>query len=188
MTIYLRCFAYWCWYHEQLPSVGFALVCLAFGYIAIGIQQVTAETLFSQYSSIFVFPKMMNIGILLQALGWFILFSHIHLQSRIINWIAQHVFGIYLITEFVPIRDFISKSLFNYGPYYGDRIMSIAYPIAVTLLICVVCILLATLQSIVFKLTIDQHQGYWFELFWNWCQGLLTKADNLSNNRRGMLQ
>lgn len=66
--------------------------------------------------------------------------------------------------------------------------MSIAYPIAVTLLICVVCILLATLQSIVFKLTIDQHQGYWFELFWNWCQGLLTKADNLSNNRRGMLQ
>ncbi|WEV63895.1 acyltransferase [Bifidobacterium sp. ESL0732] len=169
LVCYLR------WYHEQLPSLGIGLACLAFGYLVIGIQEATADTVFSQNPSVFIFPKMMNLGILVQAFGWFVLFSHMHFQSRIINWIASHVFAIYLITEFVPIRDWIWRSVFDYGPYYQSRIMAIVYPIAVVLLICVVCILLDVIKSAIFKLTIDRHKGRWFEAIWNWTAQKIAK-------------
>lgn len=105
-------------------------------------------------------------GILAETFGWFTLASHLHFSSRFVNWIASHVFAIYLITEFIPVRNWLWGSIFDYGPYYHG-LMSILYPITVTLFVCVACILLDIVKSTVFKITVDRHEGHRFELLWS---------------------
>lgn len=165
------------WYHEQLPSNWIGLACLIFGYAIIGVQEATATTVFPQTASAFIFPKMLNLGILVQAFGWFILFSHLHFHSKIINWIASHVFAIYLITEFVPIRDWIWGTVFNYEPYYHSRVMSIFYPIGVVLFLCIVCVLLDVVKSVIFKFTVDRNKGQWFDLIWDHATKFLNRKN-----------
>ncbi|WEV72345.1 acyltransferase [Bifidobacterium sp. ESL0790] len=165
------------WYHEQLSSVWTGFGCLVLGYLVIGLQDLTAYTAFPQTPFNAIFPKMLNLGILVQAFGWFILFSHLHFHSKIINWTASHVFAIYLITEFVPIRDWLWKSMFDYEPYYRSRIMCALYPIGVVLLVCIVCILLDVVKSVIFKLTVDRNKGHWFELAWNHASEFLNKRN-----------
>jgi surface polysaccharide O-acyltransferase-like enzyme len=161
LVCYLR------WYHAQLPSMPWALFFIVFGYLIIGIQQISPSSINPQSPWLFIYPKMLNLGILVQAFGWFAFFSHLHFHSRFINWVASHVFAIYLITEFVPIRDWLWGTMFNYEPYYHSRLMSIVYPIAVVLLIFIICILLDIVKSVIFRFTVDRHKGGWFEFAWN---------------------
>ncbi|WEV46579.1 acyltransferase [Bifidobacterium sp. ESL0690] len=144
------------WYRCEPAKPLIGVICLAMGYFIIGVEAYFG---FQVY-------EMMDMGILLETLGWFILFSKLRFSSRFVNWIASHVFAIYLITEFIPIRQWLWGTIFDYGPYYHG-LASIFYPIAVTLLISAICILFDIAKSAIFKLTVDRNKGHWFELLWS---------------------
>ncbi|WEV69546.1 hypothetical protein OZX73_01235 [Bifidobacterium sp. ESL0775] len=161
------------WYHEQFPNILTGLACLVVGYAIVGLE---AHAGFQIY-------EMMDLGILVETFGWFTLASHLHFSSRFINWIASHVFAIYLITEFIPIRNWLWGTIFDYGPYYHG-LMSMIYPITVTLFISIICILLDIMKSAIFKLTIDHRKGHWFELLWT----KIYKASETSNTAQSRKQ
>ncbi|MDF7665582.1 acyltransferase [Bifidobacterium sp. ESL0745] len=116
-----------------------------------------------------------DIGVLCESFGWFVIFNNLQFRSKSINFLASHVFAIYLITEFPGLRMSIWTHVLKPVSFlYGSWWMLLYGLLAVTV-ICFICIGLDTIKSFLFKFIFDRNPERWFEILWNKTNSLLSK-------------
>lgn len=149
--------AYMRWYTDIFHETYLAPICLVLGYGGSVFHSVTGyHELTGTY----------NLAILLEALGWFILFFNFSFSSKTVNFLASHVFAVYLITEFPGLR----MPLWRFVMYFIRPLSTTVWaPVAAALSIFViglVCIVLDVVRNRIFSVTVDRNPGSWFKSLW----------------------
>lgn len=80
--------------------------------------------------------------VLLTSIFIFSYFKNSHFNSRIINYIAGSMFGVYLIHEDSFIRPFIWQNIFSSKVYAGSGIKYLLAGLLFSLIVFIICILI----------------------------------------------
>lgn len=120
-------------------------------------------------------PAICNPATVLESLGLFILFNNLHFSNRAIDIIASHTFSIYLISDFPHIREYLWQRLFILQPYVSTP-WAVPYAFAVSLAVYACCIILDSVRSTLFSMTVDRNKGHWFDLAYARYEPLISKA------------
>lgn len=139
--------------------------------IVIGFSFFILYTAASAYLSLFGY----NVGIyiagdwkppvIMIGFGLFLLFSRITIHSQIINRIAQAAFGVYLITDYGASENLLWKRWFNLE-YFYQKPFAILQILSILLVIYIACTLIDFVRQGLFAITVNRHQGRWFNLLW----------------------
>ncbi len=100
-----------------------------------------------------IFGRFDNPLVICAAVSLFLFFREINFKSRIVNSIAGTTFGIYMIHEFPPVRDFIWRKLFDLNGNYHGIFANKTYVIklyGIMLLVFVGCMLLEYARQFLF--------------------------------------
>jgi hypothetical protein len=105
MVILFVVITYIRWY-LKIPKILIGTLFLVIGLFVSFIQT---------YTGYIIFESSLNIATLLKAAGIFILFAHLNISSKLINRLASYTLGIYLISDYQPVRDPYGKesSIYN---------------------------------------------------------------------------
>lgn len=146
------------WQAWLLIIIGFAFFCL-----------YTSLSVYKAKQGIFMDIYIVNdwkMPVMMIGFGMFLLFQRITFHSRIINRIAQSAFAVYLITDYEASEKLLWTRLFNLQDLVALR-HAIPRILLILLAIYVICTLLDFVRQALFALTIDRHQGRWFNHLWN---------------------
>lgn len=91
---------------------------------------------------------------------------------RVINRIAQSAFGVYLITDYGASENLLWRQWFNLEFLY-HRPFAILQILGILLAIYIICTLMDFIRQGIFAITIDKHQGRWFNRLWD---GVLARV------------
>lgn len=100
----------------------------------------------------FAYNSIFNI---IGAVCLFLVFSKLKISSNIVNMIAKHTFGIYIIhvNSFIAVH--IWKDLFNSDKYYPSKWFIVNWLISI-ITVFLVCLIIDIIRSKLFENTIDK--------------------------------
>ena len=113
-----------------------------------------------------------TLPVIMIGFGMFLLFERITIHSRVINRIAQSAFGVYLITDYGASENLLWRQWFNLEFLY-HRPFAILQILGILLAIYIICTLMDFIRQGIFAITIDKHQGRWFNRLWD---GVLARV------------
>lgn len=110
-------------------------------------------------------------------LAMFVLFERHEFHNRAVNAVAASTFGVYLISEYPTVRQWIwSNPWLDFGGLYRSP----AAFVLIVLSVCAVfagCVVLDVVRRLLFRTTIDRRRGRWFDLLWEHLRRKLRHAD-----------
>lgn len=140
--------------------------------IGLGCVFFILYTLVSAFLSLFGYQVGIYIAgdwklpVIMIGFGLFLLFSRITIHSRIINRIAQAAFGVYLITDYGASEKLLWQRWFNLE-YLYQKPFAILQILGILLTIYIICTLIDFARQGLFAITVNRHQGRWFNLLWD---------------------
>ena len=114
-----------------------------------------------------------SLPVIMIGFGMFLLFNRITFHNRIVNYVAQSAFAVYLITDHPFSRKLLWTRLFNLQNFCQQP-FSILKILGILLAIYITCTLLDFVRQALFAITIDRHRGNWFNLLWNTAHSRIT--------------
>ncbi len=107
----------------------------------------------------------------------FILFKNIHIESKIINWIASSTLGIYLIHDNEIVRDYFWNIFYPNKMYLNDNIF--IHAILKCLLIFIICLLIDKIRILIFERNIKKYIDKKYEKVAIKCKKIYNKYVNI---------
>lgn len=180
--------SYWNWY---MNGIGWktGLTILAIGFLVLFAVFLVFALLFDRFSSeIFMqaqtFLSSKASGIISLAIGFgaFAVFKHVEFHNKIVNYLAQCMFGVYLLTEYPAFRSILWEHIFSLNGLYNSPLV-VPICIVQVLVIVAICALLDSIRIALFRVTIDRRKGQWFEKAANRARPILERltVDELKN-------
>lgn len=163
--------AYYRW-HMQPLGCAQTWALLVGGYALIAIGAVVGGLLYQktgklQKLQVYLGSVEFRLPVLMVGLALFVLFARHEFHNGFVNALASSTFGVYLISEYPTMRQWIWR-----GPWVDfDAItrspFSFSLIIAVTIVVFVACVVFDQVRALLFELTVNRHSGRWFDALAN---------------------
>lgn len=99
--------------------------------------------------------------VLLVGFGLMLLFEKRQFTNKLINAIASTTFGVYLIHDYVPIREVLWHSRFGLKTLYNEP-YAVPESILTIIIVFLFCMMVDFVRQGLFTITIDRRRGYRF--------------------------
>lgn len=170
---------YYRWHMRPLDGRQ-AWAMLAGGYALIAIGAIGGGLLFQktgrlQKLQVYLGSVEIRLPVIMVGMALFVLFSRKEFHSRVINAIAASTFGVYLISEYPTMRQWIWHSpLVESSVREGSPLVFVL----LVLLACVafiVCSVLDQMRAFLFVLVVDRHRGRWFDALYGYVSSRIAR-------------
>ncbi|NEG95345.1 acyltransferase family protein [Bifidobacterium sp. SMB2] len=143
---------------------------LGIGYLMIAVGAVAAGVLFEktgrlQVLQVYLGKVEFRLPVLMIGLALFVLFERHEFHSAVVNTVASSTFGVYLISEYPTVRQWLWQN-----PLIDFAALAARYPlllipslIGIAVLVFLACTALDQIRELLFHITIDRHRGRWFD-------------------------
>ncbi|TPF78572.1 MULTISPECIES: acyltransferase [unclassified Bifidobacterium] len=159
--------AYYRWYMQSLSAKqAWGLLIGGYALIAIGavagslVYQITGKV---EKLQVYLSSVEFRLPVLMVGFALFVLFAMRSFHSAIINAIAASTFGVYLISEYPVMRQWIWHNPWVDFPAIMHSPFAFIQIIGVACLAFVGCSILDQLRIQLFKVTVNRHRGRWFD-------------------------
>lgn len=167
------------WYLPPLSTKQiWALISIGFSFFILYTVASICLSLFGHNVGIYITGDW-TLPVIMIGFGMFLLFERITIHSKLINRIAKSAFGVYLITDYGASENLLWKRWFNLEFFY-HRPFAILQILGILLAIYIACTLLDFIRQGLFAITIDKHQGRWFNRLWT-----VVSTKTMSNGKHG---
>lgn len=124
-----------------------------------------------------------RLPVLMVGLALFVLFERREFHNALVNTIAGSTFGVYLISEYPTVRQWVwSSQLLDLR---NATLSPLAVPtiVGVACAVFLVCVGLDQVRALLFRLTVDRHRGAWFDVLWRGVAGDMKGIGRLEDSK-----
>ncbi|KFI96146.1 acyltransferase family protein [Bifidobacterium stellenboschense] len=160
---------YYRWYMRPMRDAtawwllggGYALI--AAGAVGGGILYAMTGRL--QMLQVYVGKVEFRLPVLMVGLALFVLFERHEFHSAVVNAIASSTFGVYLISEYPTVRQWLWRDprLDFAALAAGHPVVLIPALVGAACAVFLACTLLDQVRGLLFRATVDRNRGKWFD-------------------------
>ena len=170
------------WYiHPFTAKQIWLMIGLGFCFFILYTLASVCLSLFGYHVGIYIAGDW-KLPVIMIGFDLFLLFSRITIHSPIINRIAQAAFGVYLITDYEASEKLLWQRWFNLE-YLYQRPFAILQILGILLAIYIICTLIDFTRQGLFAITVNRHQGRWFNLLWDTITAKSTDTASANSSR-----
>lgn len=160
---------YYKWYMKPLSRrAAWMMTGIGFGFIAvwqIGWAMVSARIGSFGWLSDYMSYSETKIAVMMAGFGLFLLFEGRAYSNKAIDLIASAAFGVYLITEYPPIRTVLwGEMSWIRGTVFSPLFLLYSLTAIIAVFSC--ALVISLLRHWLFSITVDRHRGAWFDVLW----------------------
>ncbi|WP_190973829.1 acyltransferase family protein [Bifidobacterium reuteri] len=163
---------YYRWHMQPLGGKQ-AWAMLVGGYAFIAIGAIAGGLVFQKIGKL---PKLQvylgsvefRLPVLMVGIALFVLFSRKEFHSGIINTVAASTFGVYLISEYPTMRQWIWHSTLVEFVIKNNAPIIFGLLILLACVVFISCSLLDQVRALLFSLILDRHRGRWFDALYEY--------------------